>query len=92
MGVAMANYPGPMLNGRSVAYAASGEELVLAPSRPGIYLARFDLDDLRDRRGRVIWGNSYRRPHRYGPLLESQREDVWQRTDGIGLPYHPADR
>ncbi|MBI1318292.1 MAG: carbon-nitrogen hydrolase family protein [Candidatus Hydrogenedens sp.] len=92
MGVAMANYASPMLNGRSVAYAPSGEELVLARGRAGIYRASFDLEDLRERRGRVIWGNAYRRPHRYGPLTGAQRDPVWNRTDGIGEPYDPASR
>jgi predicted amidohydrolase len=92
IGVAMANYPSPQLNGRSVAYAASGEELVLARSRAGIYLAKFDLDALRALRKRVIWGNAYRRPHRYGLLDAPKRDSVWERTDGIGEPYDPATR
>lgn len=92
MGVAMANYPAPKLNGRSVAYAASGEELVLAKGRPGVFLATFDLDDLRDRRRRVIWGNAYRRPHRYTLLDDTARDAVWNRTDGLGLPYDPEQR
>jgi predicted amidohydrolase len=92
MGVAMANYPAPQLNGHSVAYAASGEELVLAGKRPGIHLAHFDLEDLRNRRGRVIWGNAYRRPHRYGVLDDAARDPVWHRLDGIGEPYNPAER
>ncbi|HLJ60020.1 MAG TPA: carbon-nitrogen hydrolase family protein [bacterium] len=77
MGVALANYPAPQQNGRSVAFdgiaftdegrsrdmcvAAAGEE-------EGIYLARFDLDVLRTYRAREVWGNAFRRPHRYAPL------------------------
>ena len=92
LGVAMTNYPKPVNNGHSVAYNASGECLVLADEKEGIHMATFDLDDLRDRRGRVIWGNAYRRPHRYGDLLKTERDEVWQRTDGNGKPYDPAVR
>lgn len=91
-GVAMTNYPSPQHNGRSVAYDAAGEELVLARSLPGIHLAHFDLKELRERRGKVIHGNAYRRPHRYGLLDEPQHDPVWNRTDGIGEPYDPAAR
>lgn len=92
VGVAMTNYPMPINNGHSVVYAANGECLVLADEKEGIYMATFDLDDLRDRRGRVIWGNAYRRPHRYGDLLKTDRDEVWQRTDGNGKPYEPSVR
>ena len=92
MDVAMTNYAAPAQNGRSVAYSAKGEELVLAGPEPGIFLAHFDLDALRKQRARCIWGNAYRRPHRYGILTSPERGDVWQRTDGIGLPYDPSQR
>ena len=91
-GVAMTNYPRPSHNGHSVAYAASGECLVMAEEKEGIYMATFDLEDLRGRRGRCIWGNAYRRPHRYGDLLKTDRDEIWQRIDGTGKPYDPAVR
>lgn len=90
--VAMANYPQPTHNGHSVAYNSKGECLVLADDKEGIYMATIDLEELRDRRSRVIWGNAYRRPHRYGDLLKTDRDDIWQRTDGNGMTYDPAVR
>jgi hypothetical protein len=75
-----------------VAYTASGECLVLSDEAEGIHMATFDMEDIRDRRGRSIWGNAYRRPHRYGDLLKTDRDEVWQRTDGNGKPYDPAVR
>jgi hypothetical protein len=36
----------------------------------GVYLARFDLDALRDYRCRVGWGNAFRRPRRYQALID----------------------
>ena len=92
VGVAMANYPRSTHNGHSVAYAANGECLVLADEKEGIYMATFDLDSIRERRGRSIHGNAYRRPHRYGDLLKTERDEVWQRIDGNGKPYDPAVR
>ncbi len=92
VGVAMANYPAPNHNGRSVAYASSGEQLVLADDREGIFTAVFDLEALRERRTRSIFGNAYRRPHRYAPLVSTERDPVWNRIDGNGNPYDPSVR
>lgn len=92
VGVAMTNYPKPVNNGHSVAYNASGDCLVLADEEEGIHMATFDMDHIRERRGRSIHGNAYRRPHRYGDLLKTDRDEVWQRTDGNGKPYNPAVR
>jgi predicted amidohydrolase len=92
MGVAMTNYPEPSQNGRSVAYDAAGRCLVEAGPDEGIYLAEFNLEALRKQRGKVIWGNAYRRPHRYDLLTAPERAPVWNRIDGIGLPYNPAER
>jgi predicted amidohydrolase len=92
VGVAMANYPEPAQNGHSVAYNASGECVGKAGQTEGIYLAKFDLESLRRRRARSIWGNAYRRPHRYGLLTSRKKDDVWSRTDGNGKPYDAAKR
>ena len=90
--VAMANYPSPNQNGRSVAYNFAGECLVQARSREGVYLAEFDLDALRKRRRKIIWGNAYRRPHRYGPLVDTAKDPVWRRLDGWGRPWKAEER
>lgn len=92
MGVAMTNYPIPDQNGRSVAYGANGDELALARGAEGIYLARFDLEDIRARQRKVIWGNAYRRPHRYGLLTSPEKAPVWNRIDGLGNPYDNSKR
>ncbi len=92
VGTAMANYPGENFEGRSVAYAPDGKCLVLAGEKEGVYLARFDMDKIRAARGKSIWGNAYRRPHRYAPLLSPERDPVWNRTDGNGNPYDPSVR
>jgi len=92
MGVAMANYPRPHKNGRSVAYDGAGNQLVLAGAREGVYLATYDLDALRERRRTTIWGNAYRRPHRYGALDEPGQDPVWERQREDGVRYDPSQR
>lgn len=76
IGVALANYPGPNDFGHSLAFDgmafAEGKSrdmtLVEAGDGEGIYLARFDLEALREYRRRESWGNAFRRPRRYGLL------------------------
>lgn len=92
MGVAMANYPAPQQNGHSVAYDADGNQLVLAGEKEGIYMAEFDLTAIRNKRAKTIWGNAYRRPHRYEALIQAEQAPIWQRIDGNGKPYQPALR
>ncbi len=92
LAVAMTNYPAPNQNGASVAYDANGRCLVKADDKEGVYMAEINLDELRQRRAKSIHGNAYRRPHRYGELLSSQRDDVWRRIDGNGAEYNPAVR
>jgi predicted amidohydrolase len=87
VGVAMANYPQPHQNGHSVAYDASGRCVVEAGAEEGVYLATFDLEAIRHRRGRTIHGNAYRRPHRYHPLISPEKAAIWDRIDGNGQPY-----
>ena len=63
--VAMTNYASPQHNGHSVAYDAEGALAVEAGGAEAVYLARFDLDAIRAYRVKTIWGNAFRRPHRY---------------------------
>lgn len=90
--VAMANYPAPLQNGHSVAYGAEGELVVEAGEPEGIYLARFDLDRIRGHRAKTIWGNAFRRPHRYGMLAEPSVAPVFERKNGFGRPFRRKDR
>lgn len=101
VGVAMANYAAPQQNGHSVAFdpiAFDEEErsrdtlIVEAGEAEGIYLAPFDLDRLRAWRQREVWGNAFRRPHRYGPLVAPEIQDPFVRRDARGVPYDPTGR
>jgi N-carbamoylputrescine amidase len=95
-GVAMTNYAAPKNNGHSCAFDAAshtkpavpggdGEPrdtlIVEAGEREGVYLAPFDLEELRDYRRREAWGNAYRRPRCYAPLTSEEVEEPFIRPD-----------
>ena len=90
--VAMANYPKPKNNGHSVACDSTGHCQIVAGEEEGLFLASFDLAALRKMRSGSIWGNAFRRPHRYSLLVSPEREKVWNRTAVGGRPYDPSKR
>jgi len=92
MAVAMANYPKPKHNGRSTACDGRGDVIVKAGEDEGIFLANIDLEELRKWRGRTIWGNAYRRPHRYGELISDQVEEPFIRKNAFGEPFERSKR
>lgn len=94
--VCLANYAAPDANGHSVAYDGvafaapdvPGEDgssrdmlLVEAGESAGVVMARLDLGLLRDYRQRESWGDAYRKPSAYGPLLTAPVRPVFQRPD-----------
>jgi predicted amidohydrolase len=85
--VAMTNYPAPQTNGRSVAFDARGDKVVLAGPDEGIFLASFDVDALRDYRRTCGWGNAYRRPGKYSMLTSNEVKEPFLRTDALGRPF-----
>lgn len=91
--IATCNYPAsvPDCSGGSslfdgVAYipglSGSRDSCVLqAGPDEGIYLAELDLDLLRDYRSREVHGNAFRRPDKYGLLVEDRVEPPFIRTN-----------
>lgn len=74
IGVAMANYATPQLDGRSVAFDVDGATLVQAGPEEGVFVATFDLE--RIRRWRVAERpNIGRRPEVYGSLANRETID-----------------
>jgi predicted amidohydrolase len=90
VGVAMANYPAPHCNGRSVAYDAEAYGTVDGPERDisvveagdeeAIVVADFDLDRLRAYRGRETWGNAYRKPIAYAMITSCDVQTPFVRS------------
>ncbi len=82
LAVATCNYPAsvPDCNGGSsvfdgVAYlpdAAGSRDTCILQAGPeeGVYAAELDLAQLRSYRAREVHGNAFRRPEKYGPLIE----------------------
>jgi N-carbamoylputrescine amidase len=91
VGVAMTNYAAPQNNGHSVAFDAvaypvvDGEArntlIVEAGESEGVYMATFDLDNIRAYRERESWGNAYRRPRLYRTLITEEVEPPFIRQD-----------
>lgn len=89
--VALANYAGPENKGHSVAFDPIAFSGIDGPSRDmlvihageeeGVYLAAFDLEQIRDYRKREAWGNAYRKPSRYRKLLDETVEEPFIRAD-----------
>src|SRR5205823_4719455 len=74
MGVAMANYAAPQLDGRSVAFDVDGTTLVQAGAEEGVFIANFDLSRIREWR-RIERSNIWRRPEVYGALANRETID-----------------
>lgn len=93
LAIATCNYPGsvPDCNGGSsvfdgVAYLpeADGSRdtcILQAGGAEGIYLAGLDLDQLRRYRACEVHGNAYRRPQKYGLLLDAKVDPPFLREN-----------
>jgi predicted amidohydrolase len=89
VGVAMTNYAAPQANGHSVAFDAVAfdkngdavESLIIeAGASEGVYLAEFDLDEIRAYREHEVWGNGFRKPHCYGLLTSLEVKEPFVRA------------
>jgi predicted amidohydrolase len=101
VGVAMTNYAAPQHNGHSVAFdAAAFDEngdanetlIVEAGEGEGVYIAEFDMEKMRAYREKEVWGNAFRRPHRYHVLTSLDVEKPFIRADARGEPFDRAKR
>lgn len=96
VGIAMTNYAAPQNNGHSVAFDAVAFDKTSQPQEDGapretliveagegkdIYLASFDMENIRAYRQREVWGNAYRRPRLYGMLTAGEVKSPFVRPD-----------
>ena len=87
--LAMANYPNPQCNGHSlafdgIAFDANGPRdmlVVEAGHTEGIYLAKIDLEALREYRQREPWGNAFRKPDKYDILVSGDTREPFIRAE-----------
>src|SRR5262249_14908356 len=101
VGVAMTNYAAPQINGHSCAFDAvafdehgnSRDTLVIeAGEAEGVYVAEFNLEHLRQYRKNEVWGNAFRRPHRYSPITSTDIAAPFVRVNADGVAYDPTLR
>jgi len=92
VGVAMANYPEPNQNGRSCAFDAAGAELFIADDSENVFMVQFDIDKIRARRRKTIYGNAYRRPLKYNALISTRVDSVFMRKNGLGEDFDREKR
>lgn len=91
VGLAMTNYAAPRNNGHSIAFdpiaypVPDGEvrnNLILeAKELEGVFIARFDMEAIRNYRARESWGNAYRRQRLYETLISKNVEPPFVRPD-----------
>ncbi|QPC83848.1 carbon-nitrogen hydrolase family protein [Phototrophicus methaneseepsis] len=82
--VAMTNYAGM---GHSIAYdgiafdenGSRDMKVVEADEAEGIYIAKIDIDRLREYRQSEVWGNAFRKPRSYSNLTETTVNFPFQR-------------
>ncbi|EAV9811547.1 carbon-nitrogen hydrolase family protein [Listeria monocytogenes] len=89
VGVAMANYPGEKW-GRSTAFSPivfdeNGDYrdntiIETDDVSEGIFIAEFNLDEIRTYRENETWGNAYRKPHTYTDLISLDVEAPFKRN------------
>lgn len=99
--IAVANHAAPRYNGHSIALDGiafhpdgSTRDMLLmeAGETEGVFTADIDLAALRAYREREIWGDAFRRPHRYSLLVEAERRPPFMRHDAVGASYHRERR
>lgn len=92
VGVAMANYAAPYLNGHSCAFDANGDKILVADDKEGVFIATYNLKKIREFRSKTIWGNAYRRPSKYKSLLYNQVDSIFIRKNGKGEFFNREER
>ena len=90
--VAMANYPDPQTNGRSIAFDGSGDLIIEAGHQEEVCIADIDIDKLRAYRSTCGWGNAFRRPHKYSALVSHEIKAPFHRVTGLGEVFNPTMR
>ena len=95
VGVALANYAKGTCNGHSMAFdVVSFREIlkvkkwtsrnmliVEAGEEEGIFMACFNIDELREYRKSQSWGNAYRKPKVYSLLISEEVNEPFKRKD-----------
>ncbi len=79
-------------NGRSCIFNANADEVVVAGSEEGVYVGTINIHDIRNYRKETIWGNAFRRPHKYEKMVSPEVQDVFKRKDSFGEEFKRLER
>jgi predicted amidohydrolase len=97
--VAMANYAAEYdkeenkkRRGRSCAFGEKGQTTVIADREEGVYIAKFDIEDIRERQKNYVLGNAFRRPHRYHAIISNEVSEIYKRQNAFGEPFDRRKR
>ncbi len=92
----MTNYassgPETGFNGRSCMFHADGGKILIAGEQEDVIIGEVNLDRIREIRTNTVWGNAFRRPHKYRKLISDEVEDVFKREDAFGKPFERGMR
>jgi len=101
-GIALVNYPGEKEcpgychTGRSIAFNPWywGEyQIFEADEKEGIYISEFDLLEIRRYRNESYFGNAYRHPTLYKPLIDTVVNEPFKgRKTGLGVDFTQKKR
>jgi predicted amidohydrolase len=92
MVMAMTNYPDPGYGGRSAVYMIDGKQITEAANEDGVFTATVEMGWIREARKKTIWGDAFRRPHKYNKLTEPEKQDDYQRKNALGEPFVSGER
>jgi predicted amidohydrolase len=79
-------------NGHSCIYDANGDEVRIAEEEEGVYIGSVNIHDLRTYRKETVWGNAYRRPHKYDIITNPEVDDVFKRKNSFGKDFKRLKR
>ena len=58
----------------------------------GLYFTEIDLGELRKYRKNTIYGNAFRRPHKYELLDSPEVDQTFKRNNILGKPFKRLER
>jgi len=79
-------------NGHSCIFDADGREVLIAGSEEGVYFGSLNIHDIRRYREETIWGNAYRRPHKYKKIVSPEVDEIFKRNDSFGNEFINIER
>ncbi|MCF7800126.1 carbon-nitrogen hydrolase family protein [Candidatus Babeliales bacterium] len=72
--IAVTNYAKPDDDGYSCAFDMKGRELIVGDNAENIFIAKFDIAELRRYRDDEVWGHKFRKVNCYGDLIKNKSE------------------